>query len=72
MLSKHDLYSKTGGGQLPQGKNLNTLDIILWLLWMCDGSKGLIHIARKLNIKLENLDSIAKELNKKGLLEKLI
>ena len=72
MLAKHDLYPKTGGGQLPEIKGVSDLDIILWLLWMCDGRTGLISIANKLNLKLEDLEPIVKKLNEKGLLDRLI
>jgi len=71
MLAKHDLYPKTGGGQLPEIKGVSDLDIILWLLWMCDGRTGLISIANKLNLKLEDLEPIVKKLNEKGLLDRL-
>ena len=69
MLSKHNLYPKAGGGQLPQNRNTSDLDLILWLLWLCDGSVGVNQISRKLNITVKEVDDLAKVLIGKKLLE---
>jgi len=72
MLSKHNLYPKIGGVQLPNINNVDDLDVTLWLLWSCDGKTGLQQIANNLGLEMEYLDSIALELCKKKLLEKLL
>jgi aminopeptidase-like protein len=69
MLSKHDLYPKTGGAILPDS-NILVLDIILWSLFYMDGKLDLYEISRKLNISIENLYKYAKVLEKKGIIKK--
>ena len=68
MLSKHDLYPKTGGNFIP-GKNISALDIILELLLLCDGTIDLYTIAKKLNIEIELIYNEAKKLVKKQILK---
>ncbi len=68
MLSKYDLYPTVGGHQLPSTSNLNKLDIILWLLWICDGKTSMTQIKNKLDIDIDILLSISKELEDKSLL----
>jgi aminopeptidase-like protein len=72
MLSKHNLYPKVGGVQLPNINNIDVLDATLWLLWSCDGKTGLRQIANNLHLEIEYLDSLALELCKKKLLKKLV
>lgn len=69
MLSKHDLYPKTGGALIPNS-NVSALDIILWLLYYCDGSIDLYGIAKKLNVDIEFVYNEAKKLEKKNVLKK--
>ncbi|PHM16575.1 MAG: hypothetical protein CJD30_10885 [Sulfuricurvum sp. PD_MW2] len=47
MLSKHDLYPKTGGALLPN-TNISSLDIILWSLFYMDGNTTLYEISKQL------------------------
>jgi len=68
MLSKHDLYPKTGGAQLPNS-NISALDIILWLLYYCDGSMDLYEISKKLKIDIELVYHEAKQLHSKNIIE---
>jgi aminopeptidase-like protein len=70
MLSKHNLYPKTGGGLIPNSK-FSELDIILWSLFYMDGKLDLYEISRKLNISIENLYKYAKVLEIKGIIKKL-
>jgi aminopeptidase-like protein len=71
MLSKHDLYPKTGGAQLPSAKAYTELDLILWLLWLADGKNGLYGIARKLEVSVETLNTIARKLVEKQVLQQI-
>ena len=51
MLSKYKLYPKTGGSLKTDKKNTDAeLDIILWLLFLCDGKKTLHQIMKKLGV----------------------
>ena len=65
MLSKHELYPKSGGALLPNSEVL-ALDIILWLLYYCDGSISLYEISIDIGLvygeakKLENRNIIKK------------
>jgi aminopeptidase-like protein len=69
MLSKYDLYPRTGGAQLPELGGKSRLDLILWLLFLCDGRLDIATIARRLNVCVKSLTDIANELVVKGLLE---
>lgn len=72
MLSKHSLYEKTGGGQLPTFGTRNEQDLILWLLFHCDGTKSLWQISRLLNTPINVLHDTADRLVKKRLLEEML
>lgn len=70
MLSKHGLYPQKGGGLLP-GKNIeDELDLILWLLFYCDGTLYLQEIANKMECSIEKLNRIASILESKKLLKR--
>lgn len=68
MLSKHDLYPKSGGAQLPELGGRSELDLTLWLLWHCDGRTSLQDIAVTLDVPLERLRGLAHRLSQKGVL----
>ena len=61
MLSKHDLYPKTGGALLPNSE-ISALDISLWLLYYCDGSMSLYEISNKLEVDINLVYKEAKQL----------
>ena len=69
MLSRHDLYPATGGAQRPELGGRSELDLILWLLFLCDGKLALTDIATKLGILPNIVASIANHLVNKGILE---
>jgi len=71
MLSQHDLYPELGGQQVPGSNDLTELDLILWLLWLCDGSIGLIQLEKQLGVSQKELIVIAERLCAKGLLEQV-
>lgn len=68
MLSKHGLYPETGGGYLP-GSNISELDMILWLLFYCNGSFNLYEISKIINCKISYLYKIARRLEGKDVLQ---
>jgi aminopeptidase-like protein/spore coat polysaccharide biosynthesis protein SpsF (cytidylyltransferase family) len=69
MLSRHDLYPATGGAQRPEFGRRSELDLILWLLFLCDGKLDIDHIASKLDVQSASLMPIAERLVAKGVLE---
>jgi len=68
MLSKYDLYPKRGGAINPDLGETSELDLILWLLFLCDGKKPIKDISRKLGIKDDMIHNICKQLVDVGLL----
>jgi len=67
MLSKHDLYPKTGGAQLPNS-DVSALDIILWSLFYMDGTMSLYEISKKLNVSIELVYEQVKNLEEKKII----
>jgi len=70
MLSNHDLYPKTGGSLLP-GSSVSALDIILEILFWCDGTVDLYSVAKKLNVDVALVYREAKKLEDKGIIKRL-
>ena len=70
MLSKHDLYPKTGGAILPNS-TLSALDLILWSLFYMDGKTTLYEIAKKLDVDLEVLYKEAFKIEEKSIIERI-
>jgi aminopeptidase-like protein len=71
MLSRHDLYPATGGAQRPELGGRSELDLILWLLFLCDGKLDLDRVAARLEISPAELMPIADRLEAKGVLERV-
>lgn len=71
MLSRHDLYPATGGAQLPELGGRSELDLILWLLFLCDGRATMAEISARLGVDEERLDPIVGKLVGKGVLERV-
>lgn len=69
MLSRHDLYPATGGAQRPELGGRSELDLILWLLFLCDGKLDIAHIAARLGVFSADLVPIADRLVAKDVLE---
>jgi len=70
MLSKHGLYPHKGPHS-PVG-DTSDLDIILWLLWLCDGQMGSYQIEKRLAVPRSQLDRVINELLDNNLLEQVI
>jgi aminopeptidase-like protein len=70
MLSKYNLYPPIGGRHVFREKRpMSELEIILWLLFYCDGKTGLLDISRRLDVPVEKLYEVAKKMEGKGILE---
>lgn len=69
MLSQHGLYPHVGGAMLPAAITEDDLDLVLWLLWLCDGSRGLSEISHKMNTDIQEVRKIVAILFEKGILE---
>lgn len=70
MLSKHDLYPKTGGAFLPQENSFAVLDTILWSLFYLDGNMELYKLSKKLDISFELLYEVVQMLEQKKILQR--
>lgn len=70
MLSKHDLYPKTGGAQLPNS-DVSALDIILWSLFYMDGKMGLYEISQKLKVDIDLVHKEARKLEEKNIIRRI-
>jgi len=70
MLSKHNLYPKTGGAILPNSK-VSVLDIILWTLYYSDGTMSLYDISKKLDIDIELVYKEVKNLENKKIIKNI-
>ena len=70
MLSKYDLYPRIGGAILP-GIGISALDIILWVLYYCDGSINLYEISKKLKIDISLVYKETKQLENKKILKRI-
>ena len=70
MLSKHNLYPKTGGSLLP-GSRVSALDVILEILFWCDGTVDLYSISNRLDIDINLVYRAAKKLEKREILERV-
>lgn len=68
MLSRHNLYPKNGGSQLPTTDSRSELDLILWLLFLCDGKCSIQEIAVQLGVDCEQLTLLADNLVAEGVL----
>ena len=68
MLSNHSLYPSTGGAQCPETGALTELDLILWVLFLCDGREDIDNISRKLNVHPDRLIPIVNLLVEKNVL----
>ena len=69
MLSKHELYPKNGGALKPELGGRSELDLILWLLFLCDGRKSLADISCQLDVSEDRLCSLAEKIEMRRILE---
>lgn len=68
MLSRHDLYPAGGGAQRPELGGRSELDLILWLLFLCDGRRALQDIALGLGVAMSELEPLVARLVREGVL----
>ncbi|MBT4258306.1 MAG: DUF4910 domain-containing protein, partial [Nitrospina sp.] len=71
MLSKHGLYPEVGGAIVPGKDSHQELDLILWLLFYCDGKMSLYQISKKISKPFKDLYKTALILEKKNILKKI-
>jgi len=69
MLSKHSLYPQIGGSIIPRIDEHDELDLILWLLFLCDGTLSLHEVAKKLEVPEQSLLPVIEKLLDKKILE---
>ena len=62
MLSRHNCYPSLGGTITPSLENLNETDIILWTLFLSDGTMPIQLIAKKLGVELMHVQQIVNKL----------
>jgi aminopeptidase-like protein len=68
MLSRHGLYPSSGGAQCPDAQGRSELDLILWILFLCDGRKSLNDIALELSVDESSILPVVERLVQKGVL----
>ena len=73
MLSKHGAYPVFGGEQVfsDSGRSYSETDLILWLLFYCDGNLPLSKIAKDINVDFDKLLQVAEKLVNKSILNRL-
>lgn len=71
MLSRHGLYPKHGGAIKPELNGRSELDIILWLLFLCDGRKPIETIASQLGLELKDIEPALNNLISKSILSEV-
>jgi aminopeptidase-like protein len=68
MLSRHGLYPACGGAQRPELGGRSELDLILWLLFLCDGRRALDDIALETGVDVATLEPLVARLLQEGVL----
>lgn len=71
MLSRHGLYPAAGGALRPETGGRSTLDLILWLLFWCDGRAAIGDIEHRLGLSPGQLDELVAGLAAKGVLTRV-
>lgn len=71
MLSKYGLYPEVGGEINPNIGSHSTLDIILWLIFLCDGNTSLEQIEKKIKVDRFKIRQVIKILLKKKILSEI-
>ena len=69
MLSKRGLYPTLGGRMRSEKDGRSELDLMLWLLFECDGRKSLEDISIELAVSPERLENVVRTLVDSGVLE---
>ena len=71
MLSQHGLYPNHGGFQNPKLEGKTELDLILWLLFLCDGVASIDEISEKMDFNIASVEKICNILSIKGILKEI-
>jgi len=70
-LSEHGLYPEMSGhiNQNAVGdQNLKDMDMMLWLLFLCDGNENLLEISQQTNFDIVELQKVAEKLKDHGIM----
>lgn len=71
MLSRHGLYPDIGGAQSGEKEKRTDLDLILWLLFLCNGKRSIQDIAIQLEVSESRLWPLVDNLVDKEVLERV-
>jgi aminopeptidase-like protein len=71
MLSKHGLYPELGGSILPNQDSQKELNLILWLIFYCDGHMPIDQISKKISKPIKDIYKVALILEKKNILKRI-
>lgn len=71
MLSRRELYPTKGGALMPELGGRSELDLMLWLLFMCDGKRSLAEISGALSIEETTLMPFVERLEAKGVIDRV-
>lgn len=62
MLSKYNLYPKVGGLIRPRIGKVSSLEIILWLIFLCDGNTTVEQISKQIGVDKKDINKLIKVL----------
>ena len=62
MLSKYNLYPKVGGLIRPKIGKVSSLEIILWLIFLCDGNTTVEQISIRIGVDKKDINKLIKVL----------
>lgn len=71
MLSKRELYPKIGGSQLFFASKMKKHEIILWIMFLCDGKTTVDQIKDKLKLSSEEINDLIMLLEDNALLRRI-
>ncbi len=69
MLSKYNLYPKVGGLIRPKIGKVSSLEIILWLIFLCDGNTTVEQISKRIGVDKKDINKLIKVLINNKILE---
>ncbi len=69
MLSKYNLYPKVGGLIRPKIGKVSSLEIILWLIFLCDGNTTVEQISKRIGVDKKDINKLIKILINNKILE---
>jgi aminopeptidase-like protein len=70
-LTKHNLFKKIGGSFLKKN-SLSEVEIINWIIFLCDGKNSIDEISNIINISTKTLKKLIKKLVSKKIIFKYV